>query len=108
MRRVLLFLSVAFLAHPLSLMAFDTVEVNESFEKKVIGKQIEYLEDRSGEMVLDQARLKRNWKKSKADSFNFGFTPTVYWFRFAIDNAGAGPMNLFFELSYPQIGRAHV
>ncbi|MBP7737907.1 MAG: hypothetical protein KA369_18150 [Spirochaetes bacterium] len=101
MKRVLLVFSVAILMHPLALMAYNAVEVNESFEKKVIGKEVEYLEDRTGEMVFDQARLKRTWKTSKSDSFNFGFTPTVYWFRFAIDNAGTGPMNLFFEISYP-------
>ncbi|HNW27134.1 MAG TPA: 7TM diverse intracellular signaling domain-containing protein [Spirochaetota bacterium] len=101
MKKVLLVLTAVVLMNPLALMALEAVEVNESFDKKILGKDIEFLEDGTGEMVFDQARLKKNWKRSKADSLNFGFTPTVYWFRFAVDNAGSGAMNLFFEISYP-------
>jgi methyl-accepting chemotaxis protein len=101
MKQALLAVAALILMGPPSLMALDAIEVNDSFEKKIIGTELEYLEDKTGNLVFDQARLKRNWARSKADSLNFGFTPSVYWFRFSIDNAGTGPMNLFFEISYP-------
>ncbi|HOW82685.1 MAG TPA: 7TM diverse intracellular signaling domain-containing protein [Spirochaetota bacterium] len=86
---------------PVSSFALDPVRVDDSFSSRVIGTQIEYLEDRDKKLTIDQAPAADGWKPSKGESLNFGFTPSVYWFRFTVDYAGSDPMNLFLDISYP-------
>jgi methyl-accepting chemotaxis protein len=86
---------------PVSLFAIDRITVDDSFSSRVIGADIEYLKDESKKLTIDQAPYESGWTGSKGESLNFGFTPHVYWFRFSIDNAGSGPMNLFLDISYP-------
>ncbi|MBN1497654.1 MAG: hypothetical protein JXA07_12840 [Spirochaetes bacterium] len=86
---------------PISVLALDSVRVDDSFSSRVIGTSIEYLEDKERNMTFDRARSSGGWIKSEKDSLNFGFTPSVYWFRFSINNATGAPMNHFLDISYP-------
>ncbi len=88
---------------PMSLPAMETISVNESFHKITIGTYIEYLEDKDKKSTIDQVVNRNDWIQSKSASLNFGFTPSVYWFRFTIDNTGTGPMDLFLEITYPML-----
>ncbi len=97
-----LILAALFLPLPVSLWALDVITVDDSFQKKVIGRNIEYhIEEKDKKLEINDIVKEKKWVRSKTDTINFGFTDAVYWFRFAIDNAGEGPMNLFFDVSYP-------
>lgn len=101
MKSSILLLAATILMLPISLFALDVVRVDESFSRQVIGTNIEYLEDKDKTLTIDQAPAADGWTRSEGESLNFGFTPSVYWFRFAIDNNGSGPMNHFLDISYP-------
>jgi methyl-accepting chemotaxis protein len=94
-------IAILILLSPVSLLALESIPVDTSFDKKTIGLFIEYIEDKDKLLTIDTVIHNKEWSVSNRDSFNFGFTKSVYWFRFAIDNAAAGPVDLFFEISYP-------
>ena len=96
-----MFFSAFLLAAPASLSALDSIPVDASFSKKTIGTFIEYLEDSGKKLSIDDVTSMDGWKRSAAESINFGFTESAYWFRFAINNGTGGPLNHFFELTYP-------
>ncbi len=83
--------------------ALETVAVDGSFYMKSIGKQFDYIEDREKKLTFDRVIQEKNWTANKNESVNFGFTGSVYWFRFSVDNRGDGPMNHFLELTYPML-----
>jgi methyl-accepting chemotaxis protein len=89
------------LSAPVSLFALESIPVDASFDNKTIGTFMEYLEDKDKLLTIDTVKQNREWSASNRDSFNFGFTKSVYWYRFAIDNKSAGPLELLFELTYP-------
>jgi len=68
------------LVAPRCLAAAQAVTIDGSFTRSVIGKNIEFLEDRGKKLTIDDAVASDSWKASPAESFNFGFTPSVYWF----------------------------
>lgn len=98
--RHFLFMSV-FCLLAIPAFALESINLDESFNKKVIGEDIEFLEDKSGELTIDQVVRATRWVKSGKPSFNFGFTQSTYWYRFAIKNATEKPLDYYFEISYP-------
>jgi two-component system, NtrC family, sensor kinase len=48
--------------------------------------RIEYLEDKEGILTIDEVVVSRNFIDAGEDAPNFGFTDSVYWFRFSITN----------------------
>jgi len=93
--------AIVILLSPVSLLALESIPVDGAFEKKTIGTSIEYIEDKDKLLTIDTVKQNKEWSASNRDSFNFGFTKSVYWFRFAIDNTTTGPIDLFFEITYP-------
>ncbi len=101
MRSLFQFLVVIILTIPASLNALDSIPVDPSFSRQTIGTFIEYIEDRGKKLSIDDVVVSEEWKRSKTESLNFGFTESAYWFRFAINNSTGGPLNHLFELTYP-------
>ncbi len=82
----------------------DPVVVNDEFNSREIGRQIEYLEDSGKKLtIVDIAGPTRSWKQSTADSINFGFTNSAYWFRFHIISSQSDSRGYYFEINYPRI-----
>src|SRR3990172_8538189 len=101
MKLIRIIISIVVLSAPVSLFALESIPVDASFDNKTIGTFMEYLEDKDKLLTIDTVKQNREWSASNRDSFNFGFTKSVYWYRFAIDNKSAGPLELLFELTYP-------
>ena len=101
MRIALSFIAAVLFIAPVSLAAQESVRVDASFSRKTIGSYIYYIEDKEKKMTIEDAVASREWKRSKNESLNFGFTESVYWYRLAIDNATGERLNHFFELTYP-------
>ena len=80
--------------------------ISDSFKKKNISGDIEYLKDAEGTLTFEDVRnTKRAWSRIKGTAFNFGFTKDVYWFRFAVTNSRKKDVSWFFEIDYPMIDR---
>ncbi|MBN1533129.1 MAG: hypothetical protein JXA20_10740 [Spirochaetes bacterium] len=88
---------------PVSLYAVESVRVDNSFHSETIGTRFEYIEDRGKNLSLQDILQGQRWRSSEKESINFGFTPSVYWFRFSVDNRGEAPLNHFLELTYPML-----
>jgi methyl-accepting chemotaxis protein len=101
MKLIKIVISIMILSTPISLLAMEILPIDASFDNKSIGTFMEYLEDKDRLLTIDTARQNKDWSSSYGDSLNFGFTKSVYWFRFSIDNRKAGPLELFFEITYP-------
>src|SRR5208337_3571338 len=99
LKKIILFLLI--LSSPASLFALSGIPVDGSFTSKSIGESMEYLEDKGKTLTLDKIVDETGWTRSGSESLNFGFTPSAYWFRFAVNNTGEEIMELFFEITYP-------
>lgn len=84
----------------LCIPASAAVDIGTGLESAVIGRHLEYIEDPSGEMGLDQAAASTQWSAWQKDAVNFGFTNSAYWFRFKINNTAASNIEFFFDISY--------
>ena len=75
---------------------------NNLLDGKLIGNQIEFLEDKTGLLKIGDIRYQQvEWQKSVEDSFAFGFTPSSYWFKIDVLNPGNSVLDWYFEVSYP-------
>ncbi|MBN1496391.1 MAG: hypothetical protein JXA07_06460 [Spirochaetes bacterium] len=82
----------------------DPVIIDDSLTSYGIGGHFQYLEDRDGTISFAQAlKIKNRWVDSEKDSFNFGFTRSVYWMRFTLDNRHADNKAVYLEIDYPMI-----
>ncbi|MBF0441350.1 MAG: response regulator [Oligoflexales bacterium] len=84
---------------------FNKAEVTlKSEERKYsIGKVVQYIEDKNGNLTIDDVRSEGNetlWENSKWDVPNFGFTKSVYWFRLKIKSLIPENSQWLFELGY--------
>lgn len=75
-----------------------------SFEKSEIGKLVYILEDKSGSFNIDNIlsdSLQNQFMQWERGEPNFGFTSSVYWIRFTIENSSDKNINAYLEVSYP-------
>ncbi|MCP4132992.1 MAG: hypothetical protein GY754_18650 [bacterium] len=90
----------------------EPVIIDAEFSKKLIAWQMEYIEDAGKKMELNDVREdSAQWTKpdlsklkdKKKFTFNFGFTTSVYWFRFSIENKLEEVKPWYFEITYPML-----
>lgn len=77
-----------------------------NFEKTKLGKLVYILEDKSGQFKIENIlsdSLQIQFRLWESDEPNFGFTSSVYWIRFTIDNFSDKNINAYLEVSYPLI-----
>jgi two-component system, NtrC family, sensor kinase len=63
---------------------------------------VEYLEDKEGTLTFEDAAISRKYKAAGIGVPNFGFTDSVYWFRFSITNH-TNQSSLLLEQGYTHI-----
>lgn len=83
--------------------SLEPVHVDARFSEKALGLSMEYLEDPTGTrdiagIVADQ---EAGWRKSGKLSLAFGFTQSVYWFRFKVRYEEGMKEPIMMELDYP-------
>jgi methyl-accepting chemotaxis protein len=90
------------------LLAQNGVFVDSSLTTKPIGQFMDYHEDKNGSLTINQILRETEWTMSRSESINFGFTKSVYWFRFAVNNTSKEALDLFFELTYPLLNYVYL
>ncbi|WP_066629028.1 sensor histidine kinase [Labilibacter marinus] len=82
--------SIALLIILLSINVIATPIDWQSQSKEInIGKAIEIMKDKDGELSFNEASSPAFWskyKKSNSEIINFGFTETIYWLKFELKN----------------------
>ena len=61
---------------------------------------IEFLEDKNGLLTIEQVAASTDFSYAGEDTPNFGFSDSVYWFRFSVNNQ-SGFENFLLEIGYP-------
>ncbi|MFZ5565125.1 MAG: 7TM diverse intracellular signaling domain-containing protein [Thermodesulfobacteriota bacterium] len=78
------------------------VPLDDSTDTVYFGRQVEYLEDTNGSLsIADVTSMEGSWEKSQAETLSFGFTTSVYWFRFTLDNTTGHVKDFYLEFTYP-------
>lgn len=91
----------------LSIKAQQKINIDfNNFSKTDIGNHIYILEDQSGNYNIDNIlsdSLQNKFRLWESGEPNFGFTSSVYWIRFTINNPADENINTYLEVSYPLI-----
>jgi methyl-accepting chemotaxis protein len=82
----------------------EPIQVGKTLTKEIITSHVEYLEDKNGDLTLEDITAPGvRWSGTKEKAFNFGFTPSVYWFRIPVFNKEKKDVSWFMEIDYPMI-----
>ncbi|MCP4131071.1 MAG: SpoIIE family protein phosphatase [bacterium] len=82
----------------------DHILIDESIKRYSFNKYIKYYEDKEKKLTINEILNKNiEWKQDKKEKFNFGYTSSVYWFKFTVENPLDGAFNWYLELTYPML-----
>ena len=82
---------------PAAPIVFDDTTANLFF-----GDRVEFFEDKTGRLTLSEVLDKKiKWTQSRKKALSFGFTDSVFWFRFTIDNTLDEVREWYFTIQYP-------
>ncbi len=86
------------------LFSFPVIVGEHEFPINITGS-LEYLEDRSGSISFEQAAGSGSslWSSVSGDSINFGYTRSVYWFKFSLEDKRTVKSRLLFEINFPTL-----
>lgn len=76
-----------------------------------LGMYMEILEDASGTLSIDDVSRgdrSRSFKPAEQDNLGFGFTRSVYWVRFTVENRSRRVIEWDLEVAHPQIERINL
>ena len=102
--RVLLFIAILFCSP--ALVANDSVILSDDIGVYPLGPYLDILEDRDGLWTIENVtspEMSSHFVSNKIDVPNFGFTKSVYWVRFKIENPHWDENKLLLEFGYPLI-----
>ncbi|MCG8673300.1 MAG: PAS domain S-box protein, partial [Pseudomonadales bacterium] len=101
------FFSLFLLLLPVTTLASQVIVFDESNEHFDSAEQVLYFEDHLGALNIEQAlHLNENdWSNLPGNIANFGFSKSVYWFRFDIKNASNSDLELYVNIDYPLLDK---
>ena len=80
------------------------VQLNRQVDGSLIGRQMQYLEDPSGALTLEQVlSMSDRFVRSAIAAPNFSFTHSVYWFHVGLENRNSPESRWLLEAQYPLI-----
>ena len=95
----------------LSLISFEgrcgwpeSLRLESATEAYLLGRHVEYLEDRTGHLRLEEVSSSthsKSFRQSHQAAPSFGFTDSIYWFRLALENSDPHPGRWLLEFQYP-------
>ena len=106
MKKIILLLLVmipAFSNLALAASSDDMILLDNSISRTEFGKKILWVEDKEKKITIHDIHTVSDWRKNNADSINFGFTESSYWFQFTADNPGRADGTWYLEISYPML-----
>lgn len=101
-----IYLLLFLLFSPNFLLADKVLLVNDTEKKYLLDLYVDYLKDDSGNLTIHDVQLPKYNKlfiPNKNERPNFGFTKSVFWFRFRAKSQTSKKQNWFLELSLPTI-----
>ncbi len=87
-----------------SLVLSSPAVLQDNLARENITSDVWYVEDIEKKLLLDDVTSPGlSWSRTDQDSFNFGFTSSVYWFRFTVNNTTPHDFIWYLEINYPMI-----
>ena len=77
--------------------------IQKDIQRYPVLKNSYYLADTRGDLSFKTVRKSTDWQKIQSESVNFGFTETVYWFRFIIKKDFKKNGQYFLQIDYPML-----
>lgn len=77
-----------------------TLETPENFTSEILGPIVEYVDDSTGNLSLDEAK-NAVWRPLDGGNFSEGFTDHQYWFRVSVVNTARELQNYVLEIRHP-------
>lgn len=62
-----------------------------------------FIEDQGQSLQFKDLSKEKNWKLLDEKSVNFGFSNSVYWLKFVVNNPNGIPVHSYLEIPYPSI-----
>ncbi len=84
----------------------DVFVITDEVRHAQLGTWLDILEDESGELTIDDLQkpeLAGRFSRSSQAEPGFGFSDSVFWARFTIDNPSQQPLDWYLELGYALI-----
>lgn len=84
-------------------LAADRAALLEGMERYSLGPHLSYLEDKKGDLSLDdlvQGEAAQRFTPVLAETANFGFRKSAYWFRVNLENLNSPVSEWFLETQY--------
>ncbi len=73
-----------------------------------LGQHVEFLEDPSGELSLEEVRERPDWQASSPGTFNKGYSESAWWLRLTLDNPTEQSQQRLLSISYPVLDSVDV
>jgi len=80
--------------------------ISTSTNNKLLGKYIEVLEDKSGELTIEDilsVEMQKQFVPSEQEEPGFGFTSSAYWVKLTTNNSTDREIRWYLEIGYPLI-----
>ena len=110
LKKIISFFSYAVVFFSTIALSFagEPFELSENMRNAPIGRHIDLLEDKSGNISIDNLIHTDNedqfkWIQSEKPTHSFGFTKSVYWVRFSVINPFCEDMSFYLIQAYPMI-----
>ncbi|HON78661.1 MAG TPA: 7TM diverse intracellular signaling domain-containing protein [Spirochaetota bacterium] len=103
-RLTVLFQLISFLLCTAVLHAAAPVDITNDLTEYSLGQYIETLEDPGGTLTLQDIltdKYRTQFRKSKSEIPNFGFTRSTYWVRLLVHNASSSDNRWLLETGFP-------
>jgi len=107
-RSAVIALSCAMFLSGAALYGAGAVTVSDAAESYPLGLHLDYLEDRAGNLTVDDVaggNFDKMFVPSREAIPNFAFTDSVYWVRFTVTTGALNQPNWILEFSYPLMDR---
>ncbi|MET0283368.1 MAG: 7TM-DISM domain-containing protein, partial [Polyangiales bacterium] len=88
---------------PLVAHAQEAIDVAGDLRGVSMQHHVEWLEDASGQLDIEQVRTATVFRAEPQRPLNFGFSSSAYWLRFRIANHSRQARALMLELAHPQL-----
>jgi len=80
----------------------EKLVIDDSFRETKIGHYVDYMEDLEGVLSIEELLKETHpWEKLGKESVSLGFTDSVYWFRFVLDDRRTSGDALYVEVGGP-------
>lgn len=78
-----------------------TVSIEPGFRSQWVGTGIRYIEDRTTHLTADEVRQRSDWQMFDGHEVNFGFSDSVFWLRFNVNNLTGTHQHLLLDNQFP-------